>query len=333
MGQIRTLAVCNLTTTGLALLMTVWLVSTFGLAGAIFQVLSGALVALVVSGGFLYSMFRPSEHSPRLVGRDDARGAVVSALRVGLAQTMHWAVAAGNLFIFRSVIVASLGVHSNGLYQGTMSLSRQYTSALLSGIFVYLYPHLARTAGRSEVFARELTKAVGFGVALVVPISLMLSSTRDWIVQGIFTSAFAPMTHLMVYSLPGDAAEVLVGILRIALLACGPVRSYLVVGLMEQALYLGVFLGAVRLFGLTGAAGAYLVSGIAGSLMYGFALARRGEILLTPRFVWQVLLAGPVVGMVSMSALGVTSSRAFALALALLWIVAYRRELLSGLRN
>jgi O-antigen/teichoic acid export membrane protein len=252
---------------------------------------------------------------------------------VGMAETLHWVAAAANLFVFRLVIATSLGTHANGLYQGTMSLSRQYTATVAAGIFIYLYPRLARLPGNSESFARELSRTAGFALAMVVPVSLILVATRDWIVRFVFTGEFSPMIPLMMYSLLGDVAEVLVGILRIGLLATGSARSYLIVGLLEQALYLGLFLGALKFFGLTGAVVSYLVSGVLGLFLYGIVLSKRREFMLSLRLLCQILLTMPAFAMVVLSGLGEWSSRGLAVGLGLAWMWGWRREIISGVRK
>lgn len=333
LGRIRTLAISNVTTVLIGLPIAVWLVAAYDLAGAIVQLAAGASVALLVSHGVLYTVFRASAHSPELVPKSEARSAVGAALRVGLAEALYYAVATVNFFVFRSVIVADLGTHANGLYQGSMALSRQYSGTISAGIFVYLYPRLVSLAASPELFSRELHRAAGFTLALVVPTSLALIASRDWIIQIVFTGEFSSMFPLMGYAFSGDVAEVLVAILRVALLASGSARLYLVAGLLAEGLYLGAFLGGLHLFGLPGAAGAYLVvSGISLPL-YGIALARRVELRLSLRLVLQCVSAVLVLSVALMSPSGVWTSRVSALALAAMWVGAWRRELLTGLSN
>jgi len=333
LGQTRTLVFSSVTTVLLGLGVAVWLVVAFELAGAILQLAAGALIGLLVSQGFLSRIFRPREHDPEQVPPLEARRAVVGAFRVGAATALQHLAVTTNLLVFRSLIVANLGTFANGLYHGTMALSRQYTVAIWAGVFVYLYPRLAELTGHPGSFSRELSKSVGFVLALVVPVSLALIATRDWIVQIVFTPEFSPMIPLMAYSFSGDVLIVLAGVLRIALLASGRACSYIVVGLLDEAAYLGAFLGGLYLSGLTGATQAYLAAGPIGLALYGVVLWRRGELTLPARLVVQLLSVVPVVGAAMMSPPGVWTSRVLALLLAVGWLGVWRRELLAGLRN
>lgn len=333
LGRIRALAISNVTTVLIGLPIAVWLVAAYDLEGAIVQLAAGALVALLVSHGVLHTVFRASAHSPELVPRSEARRAVGAALRVGLAEALYYAVATVNFFGFRSLIVARLGTNANGFYQGSMALSRQYSGTISAGIFVYLYPRLASLTASPEEFSRELSRAAGFALALVVPISLALIATRDWIIQLVFTGEFSSMLPLMGYTLSGDVAEVLVAVLRVALLALGSARSYLLAGLLAEGLYLGAFLGGLHLFGLSGAAGAYLAVSAISLPLYAVVLARRVKLRLSSRLVVQCLSAILVLSVAIMSPVGALTSRALALVLAVIWAGAWRRELLSGVRS
>jgi O-antigen/teichoic acid export membrane protein len=333
LGQTRMLALATVVTVLLGLVVAVWLVATFELAGAILQLAAGALIALLVSQGFLSRIFRPTEHNPGRVPSSEARRAVAETFQVGTATAAKDLAATANLFVFRSMIVTRLGAFENGLYQGTMAVSHQYTTAILSGVFVYLYPRLVVLAGRPDSFARELSKSAGFALALVVPISLALIATRDWIVRIVFTSEFSGMIPLMAYSFSGDILTILVGVFRIALLASGRAWLYIVIGLLGEGLYLGAFLGGLRVFGLAGATRAYLAAGVMASALYGIVLARRGEFKLPKRLVLQLLLLLPLIGAAIASPPGIWISRVLALSFAVGWLWIWRNELLSGLRN
>ncbi len=330
LGQTRTLALSSVTTVLLGLVVAVWLVTTFELAGAILQLAAGTLIALFVSQGFLSRIFRPKEHDPDRVPPNEAHRAVVGAFQVGTATALQHLAVTANLFVFRSMIVANLGAFENGLYQGTMGVSRQYTTAILAGVFVYLYPRLVELAGRPESFSRELSKTASFTLALVVPISLTLIATRDWIVRLMFTAEFSPIIRLMAYSLSADVLMVLAGIFRTALLALGRARSYVLVGLLGEGLYFGLFFGGLRAFGLVGATGASLAAGVVSLSLYGGALVRWGEFKPPLRLVLQLLFL-PVVGATVLSFPSVGTSRVLALALAAVWLGLWRRELRSGL--
>jgi O-antigen/teichoic acid export membrane protein len=330
LGRVRTLALSNVTTVLLGLPVAVWLVATYELTGAILQLVAGAFIALLVSQGFLSRIFRPREYSPERVPRRDALRSVAGALRTGIGLTLHQVAVAANLFFFRSVIVAQLGAISGGYYQGTMALSRQYTIALQGGIFVYLYPRLVERARNRESFAGELSRGLGFALALIVPVVLTLLTTRDWIVRIVFSEEFTPIVPLMTYSLTGDVFAVLVEILRMALLASGSATLYAILGVFAEGLYLVAFVGGLRLFSLTGAVGAYPFAGVIALFLYGVVLFRRRELEITPRLALQLMFAMTIIGA---AGLGAWTSWELALGLALVWIGCWRREFLAGIRK
>jgi len=308
-------------------------VATLELSGAILQLAAGAGIGFAVSQRFLARVFRIHEHEPERVPGDEARRMVVGAFRVGSATALQHLAVTANLFAFRSLIVARLGPAANGLYHATMGLSRQYTAAVLAGVFVYLYPRLAELSGRPASFSTELSRSSGFVLALVVPMSLALLASRDWLVRLVFSAEFAPMVPLLAYSLSGDVLMILAGLFRIALLASGRAWSFVMVGLLEEGLYLVAFLGGLHLWGLVGAAQSYVAAGALGIALYAIALWRHGELALSARRLLQMSLVLPALGLVAMGPMGGGSSRALALALGLGWLALWRREVVSGLRS
>jgi O-antigen/teichoic acid export membrane protein len=332
LGRIRMMAASNVTTVLLGLPVATWLVATWGLTGAIVQLSTGALIAFLVSQSFLFWVFRPGEHSPGRVQKLEAGQSVTRAFRVGIAQTLHHVAMTGNFFVFRSLIVANMGTVANGLYQGTMALSRQYTIALSGGLFVYLYPRLAGRSGDLEGFSHDLSRGLGFVLSVVVPIAIGLLAVRDWIVRMVFTTEFSRMVDLMAYSMLGDMAAIVGEVLKLALLASGPARTYAIVGLVTEGVYLGVFALGLHVFGLPGATGSYLVASLLGLPICGVVLIRRGQLRLSPRLFLQLLLTVPVVGLTTLAPLGAWTSRGLAIAVALVWVAVWRRELLSGCR-
>ena len=330
LGRIRLMAASNVTTVLLGLPVATWLVATWGLAGAIIQLSTGAVIAFLVSQSFLLQVFRPREHGPDRVPRIEAGRALAGAFRVGIAQTLHHLAMTGNFFTFRSMIVANMGTVAGGLYQGTMALSRQYTIALSGGLFVYFYPRLAGLSGDVEGFSRELSRGISFVLSVVVPIAVCLLAVRDWIVRAVFTAKFSPMVDLLAYSTLGDMATIVGEVLKLALLASGPPRTYAVVGLVTEGLYLGAFALGLHGFGLRGAVGSYLIASVLALPICGVILIRRGQLKLTRRLVLQLVLTAPAVGIIALAPLDAWTSRGLAIGMALVWVAAWRRELLSG---
>ncbi len=329
-GRVRTMAAANVTAVLLGLPVATWLFATWGLSGALVQLGTGALIAFVVSERLLTSVFRPREHHPDRISREEAARTVAGAVRVGMAQTLHHLAITANLLAFRSMIVARLGTVASGLYQGTMGLSRQYTIALSGGLFVYLYPRLGARSNDLDDFAEELVRGLGFALAVVVPVAVGLIAFRDWIVRIVFSHEFEPMIQLMGYSMVGDMATIVGEVLKLAILASGASRTYAVLGLVTEVVYLGAFWLGLHAFGLPGAVGAYLVASLLGVVICGVALVRLGRLRLSVRLTSQLLLALPIAAVVAIAPWGGGTTPVLAIALAAGWMAIWWRELRSA---
>ena len=118
-------------------------------------------------------------------------------MSVGLAEGANHLVRTWNAWFFRWMVVGALGATANGLLQGVMGLSSQYSSAVMGGIFVYLLPRLSAVAHDAERFGRELADAVQKTLVIVIPISILLMGLRGWIVPVLWSDEFDGMVPLL----------------------------------------------------------------------------------------------------------------------------------------
>ncbi len=165
---------------------------------------------------------------------------------------------------------------------------------------------------------------------MVLPVAVGLIAVRDWIVRIVFSHEFEPMIQLLGYSMVGDMATIVGEVLKFAILASGASRTYAVLGLVTEAVYLGAFCLGLQAFGLPGAVGAYLVASLLGVMICAAVLVRRGRLRLSGRLTCQLLLALPIVGAVTILPWGGASTPVLAIAVAAGWVAIWWRELRSG---
>jgi hypothetical protein len=138
------------------------------------------------------------------------------------------------------------------------------------------------------------------------------------------------MIQLMGYSMVGDMATIVGEVLKLAILASGASRTYAVLGLVTEVVYLGAFWLGLHAFGLPGAVGAYLVASLLGVVICGVALVRLGRLRLSVRLTSQLLLALPIAAVVAIAPWGGGTTPVLAIALAAGWMAIWWRELRSA---
>lgn len=333
-GKIRRLATSKVTVILVGLGVTVLLVSWQGLEGALIQLPLVAVVGGVTAHLFLRSVFRPGQLAGSAGGAGEGGALSGRALRavfaVGLATALVHAGVSLNQLVFRAVIVQRLGTADNGIYQAVMGLSRQYLSAVMSGMAVYLFPRLSGLTERRPLFEADLERGARFLLALLVPAAVLLLAARDWIVAVVFTAEFRPMIPLMALSLTGDVARGGVHLLRMALLALGRSGAFVALGLGGELLYLVLFFAGLGWAGLQGAVFAYLLASVILLPAYGALLARQGITVVTPRLKRQVSLALLWLMAGALLPVGAIGSRVVALGLAAAWVLLWKTDLQEG---
>jgi len=333
-GEIRRLAVGKAVGMLLSLGATVALVAWLGLPGAVIQIATGAVLGWIVLQSLLRRPVAAAKREAAAVTASGValRSALLAVGALGLAQSVHHIILSGNLFVFRSLIVAELGVFNNGIYQGVMGLSRQYTTALMSGVFVYLYPSLSALARDRERFAEELASVGRVMLAVSVPLALALLATRDWIVPLVFTREFSGMVPLMAFSAIGDVPALTASMLHVSLLAAGRPLAYGVLGALAGVLNLGLFYWGLTVFGLTGAVGAYVAFGCVELAMMLAYLTWGAKIDLGGRFFGQIFAAIPLLAGAALLPAGAWTTRLICVVLAVGWIGLWRKDLERGVK-
>lgn len=328
--RIRRLAVSKVVVTLSTLIVTVLLVSMWGLSGGVLQIAAGAVIALAVTGVALGPVFKPREHNPSGVPDTEAQAARSRIVRVGAAEALYHIGVTLNLLVFRGLIVGLLGLDANGLYQVVLGLSRQYVPAVLGGVFVALYPRLSAQAGRPAEFAASRASGLRYVFVLAVPLALVLLASREWLIALVFTSEFAAAERLFRWTAPGDVLLFLAGVLQIGLLASGAARRFVVVGLASELIYLACFIVGVRSFGLDGAAAAYLVAAVASVWLFARAQGLRALGLVRDIGSARASLGLALVGASALLALDGVPARAVVLGVAAVWLWVHRSTLLRA---
>lgn len=328
-GAIRALAGSKILTSLSSLAAMAALVSVLGVLGAVLQLVAGAVIAAIVSGMVLRRIAggaRSVEGAARAPAASVVLGAV---LAVGLAQTAVHAAASLNRFLFRSLVVVELGDVAAGLYQGAMGLSQQYNGAFSAALFVFAYPLLSRLADDPVRFRETLKETLRFVLSLTVPVALLLMSVRDLLVAAVFTADFGGMVPLLVWTLPVDAMVVVLGVLRIAVLAAARPRTFLFLGLGFEAVHTASFLLGLSLWGLEGAVAAYAVAAAAGLAGFGACTRHMAGGGFASDVTARFLAAVSLLTVAFFLPLG-WWSRALMVAAALFWLFLARRELKRG---
>ncbi|MGI9628696.1 MAG: hypothetical protein ACR2QM_17815, partial [Longimicrobiales bacterium] len=183
-----------------------------------------------------------------------------------------------------------------------------------------------KVIGDRGAFQAEMNRALRFVLGLAVPVALLLLAARDVLVRLVFSEEFLEMIPLMVWTIPADVLAIVMGLLRIAVLASTDNRAFVVLGVGFEVVYALCFVVGLEMFGLQGAVASYAVSALIGIVIFGGYLVRLG-LVRVPRGIWTRFGAGWVL-LLSACLMPLSPfTRALFVLAAALWFMAERNEL------
>ncbi len=331
--RIGSLARASIATTIISLIVTVALIVTFGLTGA---VIAGAIVAVVQLGIFFVRepwVVRGRRWRRRLEFNWPALHPV---LQLGLASVVVSIASTLVTLLIRSDIVHVLGIDQNGIYQPVAAISDTYLEVLIGSTSFYLFPRLTEllSAGRRKEASDEVGHGLRVILAVTVPLLLVMVAFGEPIVVLLYSDRFRAATDPLSIQMAGNVVKVIAWSAGAALLPLGYYRAWLFICLVNLGIkYVGVHL-LLSAYGLDGVAVAYNLSWVWSCLAEGFivvVLAKVGPHRRDWRFAFMALaLVAATFGAHETSHL---LGMAVAAATTITWIVVARADLADLIRT
>lgn len=158
--------------------------------------------------------------------------------------------------LIRDHLATHLGLAAAGYWQAVWKISEIYLMLVTSTLSVYYLPRLAEIRTRAELVA-EVAKVYRFALPVVIVGASVIYLLRDFIVQNLFTSDFAPMRDLFAWQLVGDVIKIGSWILGYVMIGRSMVKVFVVTEVVFSVSFLCLTWLCVGIWGLQGVAIAY----------------------------------------------------------------------------
>lgn len=238
----------------LSLLLSVPLVSQFGVWGGLVSCATLYFVTLAVSWHF----FR------RELGGAGARFRAPFDWQIARTMLRFYPMVLANvasaqlsLIGVRWVIATRLDIAQAGIWQASQRISDMYTAIIVSALSLFLMPHLSEIKDVARM-KKEMFKVSAKAAGGTAVIALLLYLLRDLVILIVFSPKFSPMRELFQYQLIGDVLMVACWPLRAGLVVRLKVKSYVSVELINALCFVGGSYLLLPLLGLQGVPIAYL---------------------------------------------------------------------------
>jgi enterobacterial common antigen flippase len=255
--QTRALVRAQVISDLIGLLVFLLLTWRYGVAGAVLalSLLHAAKFALLYAGARRHYGAAPTRLAASLFDVAEVR----HNLGYGANGLLLVGVGIVTVLLVSRWIIATLGLDAAGIYSTAWKVASVYLAAIYASAGSYYFPTLAACDDDRRLGA-QIDQALMLYMYLVPPVIAAILLAGEWLLQLLFSAAFAPAAALLLLLLPGDLLRIVAETAGLSLLARRRLWAYAGIYLFWAALYLGLAALLLPRLQLAGAALAYLLS-------------------------------------------------------------------------
>jgi len=285
-----------------------------GVAGAALSLSISALVSWVVIALLL------NRRHPDLRGAGLAVDPPIARtlLGIGAASLSLAAIDQVIVLVMRSRLIAEVGVHGNGLFQGVWGLSQYSLNIAVAFLTTYAFARVQESRDPAEL-RRETNQALRTTLLMMAPLTAGLVLGRTLLIQVFLSREFAPAAPLFAWQASGDLIRAAGGATGVGLLAVASPGVWIVVGLCGSLSFIGIFLLLVARTGILAGSQAWMLSGVIYLGVTCVVMRRRAGLRFDPRLRLLALSSAVLLGAMVLVADGTVGSYVWGGALLLAW--------------
>ena len=174
--------------------------------------------------------------------------ALVSAICVPLSQ-----------MLIRAYLTQEFSLAYAGYWEAMIRLSTVYLLLVTTTLGVYYLPRLSELSAIDEI-KKEVYLGYKFIFPLAVVGGICVFILRDWIINLLFSSSFAPMQNLFLWQMMGDALKIGSWILAYLMLSKAMTKLYICTEIIFTVSLLALTYICTQVFGFEGVSIAHLIN-------------------------------------------------------------------------
>jgi antigen flippase len=292
--RITSLAKINVLRSSISLLFIIPLVYFLKLNGAVLSVLIITAVHLLLNAFYL----RKEEHRYSVVKRPSFEADILKKLfQYGLTSLFVGTAYYLSHLVLKIIIVHSLGLEMNGIYQPIWALTMTYLTLVLSSMSAYSYPRLCELDGVRDI-NEELNGIIRVAVLLITPAMFFLLLARGPIIQLLYSRQFLAATEFMPIQILGDFFKVLFWSVGMYLLPTRRLAAFIWSNILQDVVMVVLAYLLVDTYQLYGIAASFALSYLVGFVVLywytkkqmSFSLWTRNRRLVVSSFLGLVVL-------------------------------------------
>jgi O-antigen/teichoic acid export membrane protein len=261
--RIKSLAKINVLRSSISLLFIIPLVYFFRLRGAVLSVIIITTVHLLLNAFYLGK----EEHRYSVVKWPSFDADVLKKLfQYGLTSLLVGTAYYLSHLLLKIIIVSSLGLEMNGIYQPIWALTMTYLTLVLSSMSAYSYPRLCELEAVRDI-NEELNGIIRVAVLLITPAMFFLLLARGPIIQLLYSRQFLAATEFMPIQILGDFFKVLFWSVGMYLLPTRRLVAFIWSNLLQDVVMVVLAYILVDTYQLYGIAASFALSYLVGFIV------------------------------------------------------------------
>lgn len=228
MKRIKQLALINFLRSAISILIIIPIVYYFRLNGAVFSVLVITIIHLILNRYFL------SKEKLQLVNnhcRVFDTDLLIKIFKYGLTSLVVGTAYYLSHLLLKIIIIDSLGLKMNGIYQPIWALTMTYLTLVLSSMSAYSYPRLCELQSLNEI-NNELNGIIRVAFLIIIPLMFLLIIARKPLILILYSNNFLPATIYMPVQILGDFFKLIYWALGMYLLPTKRLSAFIVLNLL-----------------------------------------------------------------------------------------------------
>jgi O-antigen/teichoic acid export membrane protein len=247
--EFRKYVIVNIAGSIVGLIFTVVLSFSFGLYGALISFVTYQSMVVIIT---LILIAKSPKFEWKMFFGKFSKTAAIRLLSYSKMAIVTASVLPLSQWLVRDFIITHVGKENAGLWEAMNKISNIYLMVITTSLSVYYLPKLATLKTNKEIKNEVMTVYKLLVPALII-FSLLLIVFKYYIISILFTEKFQEMQQFFAPQLLGDLLKMSTWVLGYLLVAKAMTKTYIFVEIISCALFVGLSMLFVNMFGTIGA--------------------------------------------------------------------------------
>ncbi|MBI5475598.1 MAG: oligosaccharide flippase family protein [Ignavibacteriales bacterium] len=284
MGNLKGVVVFKIIPAIIVLPLIYFLVSDYFILGAAIGMVVNEIILIIAGFYLLRDKLKIKFDSFRVL---NVFIPIIKVAALSLAAGIAWMAAD---FIIKRYMLGLLGESSNAIIQSVAKITDLYPTVALSWLTMHLFPAIASLRDNKQSAAELIHRTLLVAVSIVIPVIIILFTSRDLILKILYTSDFVIAYDYLGAMLVIGILKVYSWVIGVALLPLSLKREWFYSVMIQVAIYvITIYIGITNNIGIYSIPIAFGIS-LASQIVYTLFIFHRNNLIFNTNFLHQSMI-------------------------------------------